>query len=157
MHGVPLLRTWTKFQKFTLMSIRKLSEIGVVICSKNTKKGEKRGRESGSKEEDTELDNFRSSRPEVFCKKAVLRNFAKFTGKYLCRSLFFNKIADWDLQLYTLFRSSRRHLVSGAKSHVGSVNPTNLGLWFEALLAIWCHMFACFLLLDLWFIIKTKK
>ena len=84
MHGVPLLRTRTKFQKFTLMSIRKLSEIGVVICSKNTKKGEKRGRESGSKEEDTELDNFRSSRPEVFCKKAVLRNFAKFTGKYLC-------------------------------------------------------------------------
>ena len=26
---------------------------------------------------------FRSSRPEVFCKKSVLRNFAKFTGKHL--------------------------------------------------------------------------
>ena len=26
---------------------------------------------------------YRSSRPEVFCKKAVLRNFAKFTGKHL--------------------------------------------------------------------------
>ena len=26
-------------------------------------------------------------------KKGVLRNFAKFTGKYLCRSLFFNKAA----------------------------------------------------------------
>ena len=25
----------------------------------------------------------RSSRPEVFCKKGVLRNFAKFTGKHL--------------------------------------------------------------------------
>ena len=36
---------------------------------------------------------FRSSRPEVFCKKAVLRNFAKFTGKHLCQSLFFNKVA----------------------------------------------------------------
>ena len=34
----------------------------------------------------------RSSRPEVFCKK-VLRNFAKFTGKHLCHSLFFNKVA----------------------------------------------------------------
>ena len=34
---------------------------------------------------------FRSSRPEVFCKKGVLRNFAKFTGKHLCQSLFFNK------------------------------------------------------------------
>ena len=33
----------------------------------------------------------RSSRLEVFCRKAVLRNFAKFTGKHLCQSLFFNK------------------------------------------------------------------
>ena len=36
---------------------------------------------------------FRSSRPEVFCKKGVLRNFVKFTGKDLCQSLFFNKVA----------------------------------------------------------------
>ena len=35
----------------------------------------------------------RSRRPEVFCKKGVLRNFAKFTGKHLCQSLFFNKVA----------------------------------------------------------------
>ena len=34
---------------------------------------------------------FRSSRPEVFCKKGVIRNFAKFTGKHLCQSLFLNK------------------------------------------------------------------
>ena len=44
---------------------------------------------------------FRSLRPEVFCKKGVLRNFTKFTGKRLCQSLFFNKVAglrlqDWD-------------------------------------------------------------
>ena len=31
---------------------------------------------------------FRSSRPEEFCKKGLLRNFAKFTGKHLCQSLF---------------------------------------------------------------------
>ena len=31
--------------------------------------------------------------PEVFCKKGVLRNFAKFTGKHLCQSLFFDKVA----------------------------------------------------------------
>ena len=36
---------------------------------------------------------FRSSRPEVFCKEGVLRNFSKFTGKHLCQSLFFNKVA----------------------------------------------------------------
>ena len=33
----------------------------------------------------------RSSRPEVFCKKGVLRNFAKFTGRLLCQCLFFEK------------------------------------------------------------------
>ena len=31
--------------------------------------------------------------PEVFCKKVVLRNFVKFTGKLLCHSLFLNKVA----------------------------------------------------------------
>ena len=42
----------------------------------------------------------RSSRPEVFCEKVVLRNFAKFTGKHLCQILFFNKVAGFGLQLY---------------------------------------------------------
>ena len=36
----------------------------------------------------------RSSRPEVFCTKGVLKNFAKFTGKRLCQSLFFNEATD---------------------------------------------------------------
>ena len=36
---------------------------------------------------------YRSSRPEVFCKKVVLRNFGKFTGKHLCQSLYFDKVA----------------------------------------------------------------
>ena len=36
---------------------------------------------------------FRSSHPEVFCKNGVLRHFAKFIGKHLCQSLFFNKAA----------------------------------------------------------------
>ena len=31
---------------------------------------------------------FRSSHPEVFCKKGALRNFAKFIGKRLWQSLF---------------------------------------------------------------------
>ena len=37
------------------------------------------------------VTNIRSSRPEVFCKKGILRDFAKFTGKHLCQSLFFNE------------------------------------------------------------------
>ena len=37
--------------------------------------------------------NSRSSRPEVFCEKAVLKKSAKFRGKHLCWSLSFNKVA----------------------------------------------------------------
>ena len=36
---------------------------------------------------------YRSSRPDVFCKDGVLRNFAKFTGKHLFQNLYFNKVA----------------------------------------------------------------
>ena len=39
------------------------------------------------------LNINKSSRLEVFFKKGALRNFAKFTGKHLCQSLFFNKVA----------------------------------------------------------------
>ena len=46
------------------------------------------------------LNLARSSRPEVFCKKGVLRNFGKFAGKHLCPSLFSNKVAGLGLQLY---------------------------------------------------------
>ena len=35
----------------------------------------------------------RSGRPEMFCKKGLLRNIAKFTGKHLCQILFFNNVA----------------------------------------------------------------
>ena len=39
----------------------------------------------------SKLTLARSSRPEVFCKKDIRRNFAKFTGKHLCQDFFFNK------------------------------------------------------------------
>ena len=45
---------------------------------------------------------FRSSRLEVFCRRGVLRNFAKFTGKHLCQSLFLNKFPG--LKLATLLK-----------------------------------------------------
>ena len=35
----------------------------------------------------------RSSRPEVFFEKGVLKNFAKFTREHQCQSFFFNKVA----------------------------------------------------------------
>ena len=40
------------------------------------------------------LHSIKKQSPEVFYKKGVLRNFAKFTEKYLCQRLFFNKVAD---------------------------------------------------------------
>ena len=36
---------------------------------------------------------FTGSRSEVFCKKGIITCFVKFTGKYLCQRLFFNKVA----------------------------------------------------------------
>ena len=38
--------------------------------------------------------DYRSSHPEVFCEKDVVRNFAKFTVKLLWWSLCFNEDAD---------------------------------------------------------------
>ena len=49
----------------------------------------------------------------MFCKKrcslrnGALRNFAKFTGKHLCQSLFFNKVAD--LRSATLLKKRLWH------------------------------------------------
>ena len=50
----------------------------------------------------------RSTRPEVFHKKAVLRSFAKLTGKHLCQSLFFNKVAS--LRPATLLKKRLWHM-----------------------------------------------
>ena len=37
--------------------------------------------------------------------KGVLRNLAKFTGKHLCQSLFFDKVAGLKPVLMTIFRT----------------------------------------------------
>ena len=38
------------------------------------------------------VTTIRSSHQKCFIKKGIRKNFAKFTGKHLCQSLFFNKI-----------------------------------------------------------------
>ena len=43
----------------------------------------------------------------ILCKKGVLRNFTKFTGKQLCQSLFFNKVAG--LRAATLLKKRLWH------------------------------------------------
>ena len=39
------------------------------------------------------LSKIQKQPPEVFCKKGVLKNVTKFTGKHLCQSLYFNEVA----------------------------------------------------------------
>ena len=54
---------------------------------------------------------------EVFREKGVLRSFAKFTGKYLCQSLCFNKVTG--LRLATILKKRVWHryfLMNFAKS-----------------------------------------
>ena len=53
------------------------------------------------------LDNIQKQPPEVFCKKGILINFASFTGKHLCHSLFFNKVAG--LRSATLLKKRLWH------------------------------------------------
>ena len=50
---------------------------------------------------------FRNSRPEMFCKNVVLKNFTKFTRKHVFQSLFFNKVAD--LRRATLLKKKLWH------------------------------------------------
>ena len=53
------------------------------------------------------VQKFRSSHRRCSVRKGVLGNFAKFTGKHLCQSLFFNKVAG--LRLATLLKKRLWH------------------------------------------------
>ena len=57
----------------------------------------------------TQLGTTRYSRPEVFCKKGVFKNFAKFSEKHLCQSHFFNKKAA-GLRPATLLKKRLWHM-----------------------------------------------
>ena len=41
------------------------------------------------------VKTFKSSQPDVLCEKGVVKNFAIFTGKHLCWSLFLIKMQAW--------------------------------------------------------------
>ena len=53
------------------------------------------------------MSSYRSSGPDVFCKKDFVRNSAKFTEKHLCQRLFFNKVVG--LRPGTLLKKSLRY------------------------------------------------
>ena len=54
---------------------------------------------------------FGISRPEAFYKKGAFRNFAKFTGKHLCQSHFFNKVAGLGQDRMLLLSGYNKELV----------------------------------------------
>ena len=67
----------------------------------------------------------RNSNPDVFCKKGVLRNFSKFTGKHPCQTLFFNKVAGlhrthlvaaYDVTEYWTFKLSQPYFLRYVES-----------------------------------------
>ena len=56
-----------------------------------------------------QLQTYGSSRPTVFCKKGVLKNFAKVTGKNLRQGLFLNKVTLAQVlscEFYKTFKST---------------------------------------------------
>ena len=52
--------------------------------------------------------------PQLFFKKGVLKNFANFTGKHLCWSLFFNKVAG--LRACNFIKKRLQHICVPVKS-----------------------------------------
>ena len=70
---------------------------------------------------------LRSSRPEVFCKKGVLRNFTKFTGKHLCQSFFLNKVAASFIKKETLAQVFSCEFCEISKSTFGRLYLILLG------------------------------
>ena len=59
-------------------------------------------------------------------KKGVFRNFAKFTGKHLCKNFFFNKVTPvfscefWDISKNTF---STEHLQTTASVKILVIDP----------------------------------
>ena len=52
---------------------------------------------------------IRSSHQRCFVKKGALKNFTKFTGKYLCQILFLNKVAGLDLKFCEISKNTFFH------------------------------------------------
>ena len=75
---------------------------------------------SDTKSKEYKAGRYRSSRPEVFSKKGVLRYFTKFTGKHLCQSVFFNKVAG--LRPATLFKKTLAQVFSCEFSEISKNN-----------------------------------
>ena len=75
---------------------------------------------------------------KMFCKKGVLRNFAKFTGKHLCQSLIFNKAGGLEFCEFFKNTFSTEHLQTTASvaSFISFFIKTRILLQFLSLVFI---------------------
>ena len=79
------------------------------------------------------IENLRgSSHPDVLCKKGVLRNFTKFTGKHLCQSLFLNKVSGKRYINIYIFRCTKNEFFRQRFGHIYWRNP----LWQTSFFAV---------------------
>ena len=69
-------------------------------------------------------------------KKGVLRNFAKFTGKHLCLSLFFNKVAG---RPTTLLKKTLAQVFSCEFCEISKNTCFTEHLWTNASDVRWPH------------------
>ena len=61
---------------------------------------------------------FRSSHRRCFIKKAVLKHFVIFTGKHLCRGLFFNKVAGHQACNFIKKRLQHRYYLANIRKFI---------------------------------------
>ena len=82
---------------------------------------------------------YRSSHPDIFCNKGVLKNFRKFKEKNLCWSLSFTNIAG--LRLATLLKKRHRHRFFP----VNFANVTRTPIYIEQFLWLFLQFKLCML------------
>ena len=75
----------------------------------------------------------RSSRWMCSVKIGVLGNFAKFTGKHLCQSLFFNKVAGLSLFSSTFFPEHLRPTASGLELMIQYIRDVNIQTLYKGM------------------------
>ena len=98
----------------------------MVICSLDAFKKSSKKKETRIKKEIVEVlqqPSYRQKQPSrAVLWKGLLRNFTKFTGKHLCQSLFFNKVAAdprQSLILKALFFLNIYKILSRLFGHIG--------------------------------------
>ena len=74
---------------------------------------------------------FRSSHWRCSIKKAILKHFVIFTGKHLCRGLFFNKVAGHQLCNFIKKRLQHRYYLVNIRKFIRRTITKNISEWLH--------------------------